>query len=686
MPSRPFRAPFLRLRLLLLALLSPLTAPSFAADAPGPVSAAASASAPGASVPTLEEFFAPSFLRQASLSPDGNCLAGTASWEGDIGGLFLLDLQTTQPQAIRGDENLDIYRTYWAGNDRLLFNVSQDKLYSLGLYSVPTANLKRHIPIKLFDVVDLVGQPKARPDRALIWVRASALTQGEPGSLHEINILRSIDDPLTPGGASSASLSSSIARSYPSPKGVPVGYVADIDGELAFARLLSEGKPTYAIWDFAEKTWKNPPLGRETVIPAAIDPDRTHAWVVTRDAFAGSQLRRMDLATGALETPVHEDREFDLDSATLIFSPLMRELIGIRYERRRTFVRWLSPKFAEIQASLDKALPEEEDHLIVDFDDAENRFLIKSVGPRQPGVFRLFDASARSLVRISESAPSLTGKSLRPATPIAFKARDGLPLAGYVTTPAGASKQTPAPLVVLAHGGPWARDGWAFDPEVQFLASLGYGVLQPNYRGSAGYLWPEGSRDYEAAFGAMRDDVIDATRAALRSGLFDPSRVVVMGGSFGGYLALACSVEEPELYRAAVSVCGVFDWAEHVKSKRRTGQSRPGEYQFLLGRLGDPKRDQDAYEALNPLSRLDRLRTPILIAHGQEDSIASIRQSRLLARELKKRKHPHETFFRPLAGHGFYSAKDRLAYYETLRKFLALQLAAPAPVSPSSDS
>ena len=671
------RAPRFR-RLAALAFFSPLLSSLFAAPLvvtdgePTPVTAQ--------TAPAIEDLFAPSFLRQPSLSPDGKYLAATATWEDDIGGLFLLDLQNFKTQTIQGNESMDIYRTYWAGSDRLLFNVSRDKLYSLGLYSAPVAKLKRHAPIKLFDAVELVGQPKARPNHALIWVRASALANGAPGALQEINTLQSLDDG---GSLSTAKLSSSVARTYPSPEGVPIDYAADIDGELAFVRRLVDGKASYALWDLAKRIWKDPPSGRENLVPLGIDPDRSRAWVVTRDAFAGSQLRRMELATGLLEAPIHEDREFDLDHAKLIFSPLSRELVGLTYERQRAVSRWLSPKFASVQAVLDNSLPKEEDHLIVDFDHAENRFLVKSVGPRQPGVFHLYDASTQRISRIGETAPAMAGKALRPATPVAFKARDGLPLSGYITVPAGASKQTPAPLVVLAHGGPWARDDWAFDAEVQFLVSLGYGVLQPNYRGSSGYLWPEGTNDYEAAFGAMRDDVVDATRTALRSGLFDPSRVVVMGGSFGGYLALACSVEEPELYRCAVSVCGVFDWAEHVKSKRSVGASRPGEYQLLLGRLGDPKRDQETYEALNPLRRLDRLRAPILIAHGKEDSIASIRQSRLLARELKKRKHPHETFFRPLAGHGFFAAKDRLAYYETLRAFLAAQLASSSPSSPA---
>jgi dipeptidyl aminopeptidase/acylaminoacyl peptidase len=389
----------------------------------------------------------------------------------------------------------------------------------------------------------------------------------------------------------------------------------------------------------------------------------------------------MNLATGAYLDPVHTDREFDLSEAGLVFSRRSRELVGFHHARQRSQSLWFSPVFAELQQTLDQKFPPEEDHRIVDFNDAEDRFLIKSTGPRQPGVFYLHDLKTKKFSRLGEVAPALLDKPLRPTQTVAFKARDGLALEALLTLPAGVSREHPAPLVVLPHGGPQARDGWHFDPEVQFLATRGYAVLQPNYRGSSGYLWPEDADGYWNAFPAMRDDVIDATRTALRTGLFDPARVAIMGSSFGGYLSIAAPVEEPDLFRCAVTFCGVFDWAGHVKSKRSSRVGRPGEHAYLSSVLGDPKKDQTAYEALSPLGRIDRLRIPVLIAHGREDHIVSVKQSRLLARELKKRRIPHETFYRSLAGHGFYAAKDRLAFYETLERFLAENLATPAPAA-----
>lgn len=636
--------------------------------------------------PSLEDLFGPGFIQYASLSPDGRKVAGTACWEDDIHGLFVHDLETRETTGLRGTDRFDVHQLYWQDNTRLLFNVSQDKRYSFGLYAAPVDNLARHIPVRLFDAMDLIGIPRARPNRALVWIRQSALDNGERGPFVEINTLRSLanasrrpdgtERPPSPG-----ELAASVTRSFPEPEDEVTDYLANLEGEPAYAYLSGGGRGAYLVWNEASGAWQRPPAGWEKELPVAADPTAGFAWIAPRDPARGSTLRRLDLRTGDVAEPVLADTAWDLRTADLVFSRRDRALAGVQYHRQRLVSHWFSPLFLGLQRALDAALPSEEDHRIVDFDDAENRFLIKSTGPRQPGMFRVYDVKSRHLYEIGSAAPALAEKTLRPTTAISFTARDGLALGGYLTTPAGPSSDQPVPLVVLVHGGPWMREEWTFDAEAQFLAALGYAVLQPNCRGASGYLWPEGSDDYSSAFLAMRDDVIDATRSALKGKLFDPRRVAIMGGGFGGYLALASSVEEPALFRCAVSVCGVFDWAEHTESKRDESRGRPGEYAWLLSRLGDPRRDAAAYEAISPLTRLDRMRVPILIAHGKQDSIVSVRQSRRLARELKKRGMPHETFYRSLAGHGFFAAKDRIAFYQTVERFLAENLASPAAVT-----
>jgi len=249
--------------------------------------------------------------------------------------------------------------------------------------------------------------------------------------------------------------------------------------------------------------------------------------------------------------------------------------------------------------------------------------------------------------------------------------RDHVKLEGYLTLPAEANEQHPVPLVVLAHGGPTARDTTDFNPEVQFLASRGYAVLQPNYRGSAGYD-PALSRDHELDCRRMHEDVTDATRAMLSSPLIDSKRVAIMGGSFGGYLALAGVAFEDGLYRCAITAFGIFDWDRFIRSKHYEG--RPGEYEALLEKIGRPGRDRDRLEEISPLAHADQIHAPVLIAHGTEDEIVDVAQSKKLAAALKKRGVPYETFYRDVMGHGFRNYQDRVDYYHRVEAFLAANL------------
>jgi dipeptidyl aminopeptidase/acylaminoacyl peptidase len=262
---------------------------------------------------------------------------------------------------------------------------------------------------------------------------------------------------------------------------------------------------------------------------------------------------------------------------------------------------------------------------------------------------------------------------------ISFATRDGISLEGYLTLPPGASKEAPPPLVVRPHRGPWVRSTWMFDREVQFLASRGYAVLQPNYRGSTGYS-PSISSTYQYDFRRMHDDVTDATRSMLRTGLVDPTRAAIMGGSFGGYLALTGVAFEPELYRCAVSLCGVFDWAEMIKTKSYEG--RPGEYEKLRDRLGQPDTDREHFDAISPIKHVAQIRVPVFVAHGNDDKIVSVTQSKHLVQALRQQGVVCETFFRGNEAHGFSSYADRVEYYHKVEAFLAKNLTGPAEKAP----
>jgi dipeptidyl aminopeptidase/acylaminoacyl peptidase len=167
----------------------------------------------------------------------------------------------------------------------------------------------------------------------------------------------------------------------------------------------------------------------------------------------------------------------------------------------------------------------------------------------------------------------------------------------------------------------------------------------------------------------MGDDVTDATKAIISSGLVDPRRVAIMGASFGGYLAVSGVTFEKNLYSCAITVCGVFDWERFIRSKSNV--ARPGEYELLSDKVGRPGRDDKYLERISPLEHAEWIHVPVLIAHGTEDKIVDVAQSKKLASALKRRGVPYETFYRGVEGHGFRDYRDRVDFYHRVEAFLA---------------
>jgi dipeptidyl aminopeptidase/acylaminoacyl peptidase len=225
---------------------------------------------------------------------------------------------------------------------------------------------------------------------------------------------------------------------------------------------------------------------------------------------------------------------------------------------------------------------------------------------------------------------------------------------------------------MLPHGGPWARDNWGYDGEAQFLASRGYAVLKPNYRGSTGYNWMFPKED-EWDFRKMHDDVTDATKAMIASGLIDRDRIAIMGGSFGGYLAVSGVVNEPGLYRCAVTIAGVFDWENQIKDKKYDQYENPT-FGRLMHMLGDPKKEPEKFDLISPGRHADQIRVPVFVSGGKDDYTVDIEQSQTLIAALKKYHVPHESLLVREEGHGMGHLDNQVKLYSRIEAFLAKNL------------
>jgi hypothetical protein len=349
-----------------------------------------------------------------------------------------------------------------------------------------------------------------------------------------------------------------IIKVFPVPEsGLGWSYFADKEGQLEFAITSNDG--LLQLNHLAGDRWEKCPvsLDNDYVIILGCGEEPGQLMVMgPRQEGKPRALQFMDGVTGKLGGVLLQDDAYDfygsgLSTGWVYRDPLTQAIIGAAYERNGPKVVWFSEGYLKLQKTLDGFFPGLVVR-IISMNDAQTRFLVATFSDRQPVIYNWVDLKKHTMGLFKRSAPWIDPLRMQPMNIIKFKTRDGRQLDAYLTLPSGASKKNPPPLVVLPHGGPWARDGWGFDGEVQFLANRGYAVLQPNYRGSNGYDWMFSSED-KYDFRKMHDDVTDATKTMIASGLIDKTRIAIMGSSFGGYLAVSGVVNEPTLSHGKLS-------------------------------------------------------------------------------------------------------------------------------------
>lgn len=303
-----------------------------------------------------------------------------------------------------------------------------------------------------------------------------------------------------------------------------------------------------------------------------------------------------------------------------------------------------------------------------------NKIVVLVESDINPGEYFLLDRASKKLTPLLKRAGWIDPAKMATKEPVELKARDGLPLHGYLTRPPGKEDAKNLPLAVLVHGGPYGiRDTWSYDDEVQLLASRGYAVLQVNYRGSGGYGYGFLTAGYREWGGKMQDDVTDATRWAIEQGYADAKRVCIYGGSYGGYAALQGAVKEPDLYRCAIGDAGVYD-LRLMFTRGDIQQALIGE-NYLSKVLGD---DKEVLAARSPIAHLDRLKANVMLVVGGQDKRVPPVHGENLHHALEKKGVKHEWVYERTEGHGFYEEKNREAMFKKLVEFLDANIGAGA--------
>jgi len=354
---------------------------------------------------------------------------------------------------------------------------------------------------------------------------------------------------------------------------------------------------------------------------------------------------------------------------------------GVNYEDDRPRVHWINPEMRALQAQVDRAFPGRTNRILGSSRD-RNRVLIWSSAADDPGIYYVFDRQARRMERFAAPHDRLNGQRFAAIRPVRYTSRDGLTINGYLALPPGGGERN-LPLVVLIHGGPFARASWEFDAEVQFLASRGYAVLQPNFRGSTGYGRAFVERGYGQFGAGMLDDIEDGVEWAIREGIADRSRVCIMGASYGGYAALMAPIRSPYRYRCAISLAGIGDIREMLRYDRRMLSATRYARDWQRRVRGEERIDLDA---ISPVRHANRLTIPVMIAHGELDTNVPPSQSRNMVEALTRSGRYVSSVFYPRAGHGFSNPEDSIDYLRRVEAFLARHNPAGPPAAGGSAS
>ena len=401
---------------------------------------------------------------------------------------------------------------------------------------------------------------------------------------------------------------------------------------------------------------------KQQIQPLFFDFDNKLLFASSNIGRDKAAIVRLDPATAKENGVIFEHPEVDVDGLDWSHKrKVYTEAQFVTWKRERHF---FDAETQAIFADLQSRLPGYEIDLQSNNRD-EDVFVVAAWSDRTQGVRYLYERTSGKLTKLAEITPWLDENALAEMKPISYAARDGHTIHGYLTLPRGGG--TNLSLVVNPHGGPWARDTWGYNPEVQFLANRGYAVLQVNFRGSVGY----GRSFWEASFRqwgkTMQDDVTDGVKYVVEQGLADPKRIAIYGASYGGYATLAGLAFTPELYACGVDYVGVSNLFTFLKTI-------PPYWKPMLDMfyemVGNPEKDKELLTAASPVLHADRIRAPLLIAQGAQDPRVNIDESDQMVAALQKHGVPVEYIVKDNEGHGFHNEENRFEFYEAMEKFL----------------
>lgn len=443
------------------------------------------------------------------------------------------------------------------------------------------------------------------------------------------------------------------------------GWIVDRDGEPRLGYGYKKGK-FWIILKSAEGDWI--PLPKQDWYeywrPLAFTEDPSAIYVRGYGVHGTLELRSLNINDGAFIETFHSDSRYDYDD--LILHPVTTDISGYSYVADRERRIYFDQELAKLQKSVDKALPGMYNTITSTSAD-KKKILIVSSSAQEPGGLFIWDRGAGTLEPFGWYNENLDPEMMAEVRPVEYESADGTMIPAYLTLPRNREANN-LPALVIPHGGPMSRDDQSYWFVSQFLASRGYAVLQPNFRGSTGYGY-----DFERAGrgqwgGVMQDDVDTGTRWLAAEGIADPERICIAGWSYGGYSAAMGLIKSPEVYRCGIGINGVYNLPALIAyDKKYVGGSTWTRHMGLEG---------ESTRSVSPYHQVEKIQAPFLIMHAEDDSRVEIKQAEDLHKALQESGAESELVTFPLGGHSMRNADARVHILDELERFLAEQLVA----------
>ena len=624
----------------LFALISFLAGGFLSAQTPGP--------SPISKIPPkipVRDFFRNPVSRGYDLSPDGQTISFLQPWESRLN-IFVRPVGGGEARRLTSEKDRDIQEYFWKGNDFVIYGMDDrgDENFHL-----------KRVKVKNGEVKDLTPFPK---------VRAELVDDLEDVSENEILFRMNKRDPKVFDAFRLNVPTGEMKLAAQNPGNID-RYITDHAGKIR-AAVTTDGVNTSLLTRPDETAPFKTVLTtnfREQCAPQFYTFDNKAIYASSNIGRDKSAIVVIDPETAKETQLVYENPEVDVDS--LAFSKKRKVLTLASFDTWKLERHFFDPETESIYKTLSDKLPGYEIDVAA-HDKAEEKFIVVANNDRTPGSRYLFDKKSGQLTKLVDVAPWLKEEQLAPMKAINFKTRDGLTIHGYLTLPLGREPKN-LPVVANPHGGPWARDVWNYNPEVQFLANRGYAVLQVNFRGSTGY----GRKFWESSFKqwgrTMQDDISDGVQWLIEQGIADPKRIAIYGGSYGGYATLAGVTFTPDLYAAAVDYVGVSNLFTFLNTIPPYWKPYLDMFHEMVG---DPVKDKDLLTATSPALNAQKIKTPLFVAQGAQDPRVNKAESDQIVNGLKKRGIDVEYMVKENEGHGFHNEENKFDFYEAMEKFL----------------